>query len=271
MNIIEWVSNNVSLLTLLVTSVLMVITLVYTLITRRMLRLSSQPTIRINAKEIYIHPDIPDAAKIGESKDDLENHRYCIGIDFELANIGPHPAQNIYFDAEAHFKERKPLGKQSLPVHLPEFLSFLSFDKGNNVESVKVSARFDNYVARELIRDFFQGRISHEGTAWLPSKKEIEDRRLWPSPKLVIGCLYSDIQGQNYISELQLFFHIWKDTKKNKLVISFVNMQELEFIGIRKVSKSYRNKHINSRRNLRYMSFSGKKYSQNDLLLLRKG
>ncbi len=199
-----------------------------------MLRLSSQPTIRIKAKEISIHPDIPDTAKIGELKDDLDNKRYCIRLDFELANIGAHSAQNIYFDAEAQFKGRKPLSKHSLPVHLPEFLSFLSPNKGNNSENIKTSARFDNYVAREVIRDFFQGRIGFEGFAFLPSKKEIKDRRLWPSPKLTIMCLYSDIQGQNYISELQLFFHIWKDTVKNKLDIYLLNMQELEFIGIRK-------------------------------------
>ena len=270
MYIIEWIAKNVTLLTLLVTTVLMIITLSYTLITRRMLRLSSQPTIRIKPKGISIHPDISDAAKIGGKKDDLKNDRYCITADFELANIGAHPAQNIYFDAEAHFKERKPLGKNLLPVHLPEFLSFLSPDKDSNSENFKIWARFDNYVARELIRDFFQGRTNLEGLAFLPSKKEINDRSLWPSPKLVIRCLYSDIQGQNYISELQLFFHIWKDNEKNKLDIYLLNMQELEFIGIRKVKKRYRDHYINSRRNLRYMSFSGEKYSKNDLLLLSK-
>ena len=70
---IEWIAKNVTLLTLLVTTVLMMITLVYTLITRKMLRLSSQPTIRIKTKNISIIPDIPDTSNIGEANDDLEN------------------------------------------------------------------------------------------------------------------------------------------------------------------------------------------------------
>ena len=265
---IEWISKNVTLLTLLVTTVLMIITLVYTLITRKMLRLSSQPTIRIKTKNISIIPDIPDSSNIGDAKDDLGDERYCITVDFELANIGSHPAQNIYFDAEAHFKERKPLGKESLPVHLPEFINFLSPEIGNQAEKTKVSARFDNFLAREVIRDFFKGRTNLNGLAFLPSEKEIQDRKLWPSPKLIIKCFYADIQGQNYISELRLFFHIWKDTDKKKFGIYLLNMQELEFIGVRKISKRNRENYIKNSRHLRYIAFSGEKYAKKDLLLL---
>ena len=265
---IDWISKNITVLTLLVTIALMIITLVYTLITRKMLQLSSQPTVRIKTKKISLVPDIPTSVHIGDINDALENERYCITVDFELANVGSHPAQNIYFDAQVDFKERTPLGEESLPVHLPEFIDFISPQTGANTEKINVSARFDNFLAREVVRDFFKGRSNFNGLAFLPSTREIQDKSLWPSPKLLIKCFYADIQGQNYVSELQLFFHIWKDTDNKILGINLLNMQEHEFVGIKKVSKRFRESHIKNSRHLRYSSFSGEKYEKKDIILL---
>jgi len=91
-----------------------------------MLRLSSQPTISITPKAAFIHPDISDTAIIGGNDDSLGNERYCVAFEIVLTNIGNQPAQNIYIDAEVHFKVNRPLGQKALPVHLPEFRSFLA-------------------------------------------------------------------------------------------------------------------------------------------------
>jgi hypothetical protein len=262
-----WISQNISLMTLVVTAILTIITFLYTLITRRMLRLTSQPTITISSKKVSIIPDIPDTAIINGIEDSLGKERYCVAFEIDLANIGNQPAQNIYVDAEVNFKVNRPLGKKTLPVHLPEFISFLAPQSIEN-KTASVSVRFDNFVARELIRDFFEGRHNMEGMPFLPSRAEMENPKLWPSPKVIIRCFYSDIQGHNYLSELQFFFHIWKDSEHSKLDINLVNMQELQFIGIKPVSTRFRDRYIKNNRHKRYMSFDGKKYSKNDLLLL---
>jgi hypothetical protein len=268
MNFMNWISNNIALMTLFITAALTIITSFYTLITRRMLRLATQPTITIRSKNVSITPDIPDDTLINESEDSLGKERYCVAFELDLTNIGNQPAQNIYVDAEVHFKVNRPLGNKSLPVHLPNFVSFLAPQSNKSDKTTSTSARFDNFVARELILDFFRGRRGMEGFPFLPSRAEMENQKLWPSPKVIIRCFYSDIQGQNYLSELQLFFHIWKDSEHGKLDIYLLNMQELEFVGIRPVSKRFRERHINNNRHKRYMSFDGEKYSKKDLLLL---
>jgi hypothetical protein len=264
----NWISNNIAALTLIVTSILTIITLFYTLITRKMLRLASQPTITIRPKKVSIHPDIPDIIKISDSNDELGEARYCITFELDLANIGNQPAQNIYIDAEAYFKTNSPLGEQSLPVHSPEFVTFLAPNSRENDKETNVSARFDNFVARELIRDFFIGRKNMEGFPFLPSRIEMEKKRLWPSAKIIIRCLYSDIQGQNYLSQLQLFFHLWRDSDLKKLNIYVLNMQDIQFIEIKPISKRFRERYIKNKRYKRYMSFDGEEHSKSDLLLL---
>lgn len=266
----SWISSNIALVTLIITGLLAVITLEYTLLTRRMLKLASQPTVVIRRKDVSIIPEISDKAAIGEDSDDLEKGRYCLSFSFELINIGNQPAQNIYFDAEAHFKTNRPLGKKVLPLHLPEFLPFLSPKSNANQEPAIVSAQFHNFVGKELIRDFFKGRRSLEGLAFLPSKAEMKNRALWPSPKILVHCFYSDIQGQHFVSEIELFFHIWRDKDHGKLGVYVLNMQELEFIGIRRVSRRFREAYIKKNRSNRYSSFSGDKYSKGELLLLQK-
>lgn len=254
-------------MTLFVTALLTIITLLYTLITRKMLRLASQPTITIRSKDVSITPDIPDTAIMNGNSDSLGKERCCVAFEIDLTNIGSQPAQNIYIDAEVHFKVNRPLGNKVLPVHLPVFIPFLA-PQSNDYKTSGVSVRFDNFVARELIRDFFEGRRDMEGSPFLPSKTEMRDPNLWPSPKVIIRCFYSDIQGHNYISESQLFFHIWKDSEHGKLGIYILNMQELEFVGIKPVSNMFRERYIKTNRHKRYMSFDGGKYSKKDLVLL---
>ena len=232
-----------------------------------MLRLTSQPTITIRSKNVSISMDIPDTALINGNDDFLGKERYCVAFEIDLTNIGNQPAQNIYVDADVHFKENRPLGKKALPVHLPEFISFLA-PQSNDDKTASVSVRFDNFVARELIRDFFKGRRNMDGSPFLPSRAEMESPKLWPSPKVIIRCFYSDIQGHNYLSEQLLFFHIWKDSEHGKLGIYRLNMQELQFVGIKPVSKRFREHYLKNNRHKLYISFYGEKYSKMDLLLL---
>ena len=255
----------------MVTTVLMVITLVATLITRKMLKLSSRPTIKIYPKSISIYPDISSDIDIAKSSDTLRDKRHCISMECELSNIGNNPAQNIYLDAEVQFKANRPLGYNSLPIHLPEFIPFL--EPGNLKDkdhSRNFQIRFDNFVAHVIIKDFFTLRNSFKGIAFLPSKKEIDNPDLWPSPRIIIKCFYTDIQGQNYLSTVQTFFHVWKDPENSKYDIYLMNFREIDFIGIKQISRRYRNKHVEDNRHLRYSAFYGEKHAKNEVVLLTK-
>jgi hypothetical protein len=232
---------------------------------------SVQPIIRLITDDIKIHPEIP-LCDSSESKyfDLKEKERYVISFPLKVVNIGNIPAQNIIVDAEVKFKKRKPLGNKSLPTHLYNFIDFLSPESSNKERSEKeVSISFDNFVAKEIILDFFEGRIQWSGFPDLPSTKEIQDSKLWPSPCFEIRCLYSDIHGQNYCSEIQRFIHIWRDTDKNRLDIYFTSMGESSFKGITKIDQTYKENYNYRKRNLRYSAFDGKKYEEDDLILMK--
>jgi hypothetical protein len=49
-----------------------------------------------------------------------------------------------------------------------------------------------------------------------------------------------------------------------------MNFQEVDFIGIKKISLRYRNKHVEGNRHLRYSAFYGEKHAKNEVLLLTK-
>ena len=230
---------------------------------------SAQPILRLITGDVKIHPNI-------KLKNDSEgivlknNERYVISFPLKVVNIGNIPAQNIIVDAEVKFKKRRPLGNKSLPVHLYSFIEFLSPESTSKERSEKeVTVSFDNFVAKEIIIDFFDGRNEWPGFPNLPSIEEMQDASIWPSPSFEIRCLYSDIHGQNYSSEIQRFIHIWRDTKKKILDIYFINMDESSFKGIRKIEQSYKDNYNYQRRNLRYSAFDGNKYDESDLVLLK--
>ena len=273
---LRWATDNVILLTLFVTAItlfvtamLVIITLAYTLITKKMLRLASQPTVKIVIKDTTFHPKIPhDTVAYGEG-DSLGDIRYAINIEFELVNIGNHPAQNIMLDAEVTFKTQTPFGVNTLPVHLPKSIGFLPSVSHGDIGKVKLNLAFDNFVAKEIIRDFFVSRKNWDGLPFLPTHEEIRDPRLWPSSRITARCIYSDIQGEEYISESQLFFHIWRNEKEKELEIYIFSLGEIEFVGVKKISRRYRKKYIKERRHLRYASFSGEEHKKRELMLLK--
>jgi hypothetical protein len=269
--ILKLISENVTILTLFATWTLAVITMLYTFINRKMLQLSSQPTVKIEAKDITISPDIKNDTNLSDIENIVDNkERFWVSFNLEILNIGNNPAQNICIDANVNFKKRKPLDYKELPIHLPTFIDFLPPQSGNDIFSEKkVNISFDNFVARELIKDFFEGRKDWPGSPLLVNDNEMKDLDLWPSPKITVRCLYSDIQGQNYCSEIQLFFHIYKDSDEKKLKIYLLNMGELNFIGIKRVSKRYREKYLKNTRSLRYTAFFGEKHHKNELILLK--
>ena len=232
---------------------------------------SVQPILRLITEDVKIHPEI----ELYNNSDGIDftlkdKERYVISFPVKVVNIGNIPAQNIIVDAEVKFKTRMPLGNNRLPIHLYNFIDFLSPESTNKVRSEKeVSVSFDNFVAKEIIFDFFEGRREWPGFPHLPSTEEIQDLKLWPSPSFEIRCLYSDIHGQNYCSEIQRFIHIWRDTDNKKLDIYFTNMDESSFKGIRKIDQAYKDNYNYRRRNLRYSAFDGKKYEEDDLILLK--
>ena len=232
---------------------------------------SAQPILRIVADDVKIHPDVRlGDDSTGKGFDLKADERYAIHLPLSIVNIGNIPAQSIIVDAEVTFKKRRPLGNKALPVHYPHFIEFLSPESTREKRSEKeVSVSFDRFVAREIILDFFEGRRGLPGSPFLPSVEEMQDTELWPSPLLNFRCLYSDIHGQNYCSEIRRFFHIWRDTEKIALDIYLLNMGEVGFKGISKIDKAYVEGYNYHRRHLRYTAFDGEKYDEGELLLLQ--
>jgi hypothetical protein len=187
-----------------------------------------------------------------------------------LINIGNSPVQEIYVDAEVEFKTRKPLGNKYLPIHHYVFIDFLSPSTENsNYSKRETIVSFDNFVAREIITDFFEGRTNYNGGPFLPNQKEMKDSSLWSSPKIKIECLYSDIQKNYYCSEMQLFFHIYKDpTDGNKLKLNLLNDSEINFLGFSKISSKKMQKHFKINRHLRYTAFFGESFEKNELVVV---
>ncbi len=236
-----------------------------------MLEISSRPTILIEPKEIYLTPDFNSKCNIDALNKFIEGKRLYLHIKLEIANLGNSPAQDIFLDAKAHFVTRKPFRNSWLPIDKPEHFSFMSsqVDKGEDNKK-KIDIGFDNFVVGEILKDFCEGRKSLEGHAVHATKKEIKNKKLWPSPRIVLTCFYKDIQSINYSSEYQLFFHLWHDESESKMKCYILKMEDLGFLGIKKISSSMRHRYLKQTRHLRYVSFWGKEFSKKELVLLSR-
>jgi hypothetical protein len=232
---------------------------------------AAQPILRLITNEVQIHPPIELKSGIGKTEIALDDRtRHTINFPVKIVNIGSIPAQSIVVDAEVRFKKRRPLNYKSLPTHLYQFVEFLSPESTSKERSeIDVNLSFDNFVAKQIILDFFEGRKNYRGFPDMPSTKELHNLKIWPSPAFNIRCLYSDTHGQNYCSEIQRFVHIWRDTKKNSLGIYFMSLGEVGFKGVKKIDQVYKENYNYQKRNLRYSGFHGKKYKDGELILLR--
>lgn len=267
----EWITNNVASLTLFATFILLLITFYYTMLNRRMLEVSSRPTILIEPKEIYLTPDLNSKCNIDVLNNFLEGKRFWFHIKLEIANLGNSPAQDVFLDAKTYFVTRKPFRNSWLPIDKPKHFSFISSKVDTGDENKKnIVICFDNFVVGEILKDFCEGRKSLEGHAVHATKKEIKNKKLWPSPRIVLTCFYKDIQSINYSSEYQFFFHLWYDDSESKLKCNILDMEEIGFLGIKKISPLKRHRYLNQARHLRYVSFWGKEFSKKELVVLRR-
>ncbi len=121
----ESITNNVAALTLFATFLLL-ITFYYTMLNRRMLEISSRPTILIEPKEIYLTPDLNSKCNIDALNKSIEGKRIWFHIKLEIANLGNSPAQDVFLDAKAYFITRKPFRNLWLPIDKPKHFSFMS-------------------------------------------------------------------------------------------------------------------------------------------------
>jgi glycosyltransferase involved in cell wall biosynthesis len=268
---IEWITNNVAALTLLTTLLLILITLYYTILNRRMLEVSSRPCVLIDPKKISLAPDINIKCNTEALEEDLKEQRIWFNIDVDIANLSNSPAQDVFLDAKVHFIVRKPFKHAWLPVDKPKHLSFISSESSSESDNKQtINICFDNFVVREMLYDFCEGRKQLEGHAVHASHDEIQNKKLWTSPRIVLTCYYKDIQSINYCSEYQFFFHLYFDESESKLKCYILNIEDLGFLGIKKIRSSYRKKHLKKIRHLRYASFWGDKFSKKDLVVLRR-
>jgi len=239
------------------------------MLNRRMLEISSRPTILIEPEEIYLTPDLNSECTFKAFNESIEGKRFWFHIKLEIANLSNSPAQDMFIDAKVHFIIRKPFRNSWLPIDKPKHLSFLSSQNDKEATNKKIiDICFDNFVVGEMLKDFCEGRKKWEGLAVLASQKEIQNKSLWPSPRIVLTCYYKDIQSINYCSEYQFFFHLWFDESDSKIKCYILNMEDLGFLGIKKISAGKRYRYLKQARYLRYVSFWGKEFSKDELILL---
>ena len=267
----EWITNNVAALTLMVTFILAVTTYYYAILNRRMLEVTSRPAILIEPKEIMLSPDLNCKCNIGDLNSYLEGKRFWFHIKIEIANLTNSPAQDVLVDANAYFITRKPFGNAWLPTDKPQHFSFIpsrSDTATDHRQSIEIC--FDNYVVSEILKDFCEGRKKLEGLPVHATQREIKRKNLWASPRILLRCFYKDIQSINYISEYQFFFHLSHDESESKLKCYILNMEELGFLGIKKIHASKRYKYLEHARHLRYVSFWGEEFKKKELVVLRR-
>ena len=232
---------------------------------------SSRPSVIIEPKKISLAPDINSKCDTETLKTKIKEQRIFFNIEVDIANLSSSPAQDVYLDAEVHFIVRKPFKHSWLPTDKPKHLNFIPSESSSKGDSKQtISMCFDNFVAREMLIDFCQGRKQLEGHAVQASHDEIKNRKLWTSPKIVLICYYKDIQSLHYCSECQFFFHLYFDESESKLKCYILNIEDLGFLGIKKIRSSFRKKHLKKIRHLRYISFWGDKFSKKDLVVLRR-
>lgn len=268
---IEWITNNISALTLLATLILAIITYYYAIINRRMLEVSSRPAILIEPKEIMLSPDINCKCNIDDLNTFLKDQRFWFTINSKIVDLSNSPAQDVFFDAIVFFIKRKPLGNSWLPIDKPKHINFISSKSDSKSKNrLTIEICFDNFVVREILKDFCEGRIHLEGHPVNATKEEIKKKELWLSPRIVLKCFYKDIQSINYVSECQFFFHLWHDETDAKIKCSIEDMKDLDFLGIRKIRASKKLKYLKLARHLRYISFWGQEFSKNELVVLKR-
>ena len=265
--IYHFINNNREFITLIITIVVALTTLIYTYITRRILILSSQPTIKIDTENISITPDIKKKLNASNVKKSIKDDtRYWFTLNIKITNIGNNPAQNICVDGNVTFIKTHPRGYKTLPIHSPTYYNIIPSVNMENGNFVTSTVCFDNFVARETIKDFYESYKYEKMSPNLPTSKELKDKRFWHSPKITINCFYSDIQGNHYCTSQEHFFHMWYDSDNNKEAIYLLNMHDLNYQKVQRVSKRFREKYFKNSRHLRYTAFDGGKYKKNTLL-----
>lgn len=270
---INWIQSNIQLMTLLLATLFSVLSLFLSalsllgiVINRKSLRLSSQPTLKMVVSRIDIVPHIPASADTRSFPGSLRSQRRWFSMAVSTSNIGSHPAQDIYVDAMIEFKTRKPIGYSSLPVLHPHTEAFISNSEQDS--KIEFTLSFDNYIVPEIVADFFEGRAHFDGFPFLPRKRDIRKKSLWPSPRITVKCFYKDIQGNNYCAETHHFFHLWRNAEEGKIDGYLLNVERTMQGRISRTSNRRRSQWINRNRPLRYASFDGEKYTKRDLQLL---
>lgn len=277
--LLQWITDNIQIITIILTFILAVAAIISAMIaiisartTRKLLLLNSQPSINIDILDIELFPEISFDDKFNIENIFRENSkRYCVSLKVKLSNTGNNIAQRLCLDGGVYFNTIKPCKQEFLPIHLPEYINILAPYKDNEKESkISTSVRFDNYIAKQIILDFYETRKKGRGSPFLPFEHEMKKTHEYPSPRLLVNCYYSDIQGTEYCSSQFVYFHMYSDKKDKNIKLYLLNMGDLEFVKIRRISGKKRVKIFQNLRHLRYTAFDGKIYRKNDRLVLYK-
>jgi hypothetical protein len=272
----EWITNNIGLISVLLTSILAlaaissaIIAIISASSTRKLILLNAQPMIRIDIEDIEIFPNITV-----ENMEALEEYikntdeRVAISLNIKLSNIGNQLAQSVYLDGGVNFHILKPYNHNFLPIHLPQFEDIIpKYNTEDSSTLFRMMISYDNYLAKQILLDFIELKKKHYGLPFLPTENETAKSKEWVSPKLSIKCYYSDILGTRYEASKVLFFHMYLGDDK-QIHLYKLSMAELDFTKTKRISVKTLENTMKNLVHLRYTSFDGKKYKKNDRLVL---
>lgn len=229
-------------------------------------RLASAPTASpILRLEFAAPPIIAPAISVGADRRWLlDDARRQFGLRVTVTNVGNAVAQNIVIDADA----TAATTDRSYPAHTPAFVDYL-VPTGSGESTVERSLHFDRVAVLEMIGDFRkQRREAWQGMAFMPTRDELRDKTLWPSPLLKVRAFYSDVHGQTYRAEIGGFFHLWADTEAGHVAVYLLKSDGEWFDGSRRVDADQRTRLVDGVRHLRYQAFSGELHEPGDLVII---
>ncbi len=153
MDLLFWLNQNASLISLISNIILVIITGAYVYLTRKILESSRQqielsysPIIGIRIAGMRIHPVEP------------ENGRRNLTIDLELANVGDSPALEVFIDSEIEFARTEINNEKIIPSRFePPMIPYIRQSEViRNMQTVQV---FGNSCIEKLLFDFKQSYL----------------------------------------------------------------------------------------------------------------
>ncbi|AHF08378.1 hypothetical protein [Desulfitobacterium metallireducens] len=201
---ISWIVSNQTILSVITNILLVIVTLVYAVLTRSLVKLAekqvkvvSNPILGIKITKMYI-------SKV------YGPERRTLTVEIEVANIGDGPAINIQIDGEIILKNNDINGKKVIPAYTePRRLTFLMAGQkwDNNFES---NVYFGNKAILYLFDDLREASRLNEHRIKTKSNDEV-----FEASKIRILVYYSNNLGQQFRSSFETYVDLGMEMKED--------------------------------------------------------